>query len=123
MKMPRVGVGLPIVGPHAGPAAIMMVATAADRLGYSCVSTADRLLLPLTADWTNVYGLPDYPSYDALESLTWVAAQTERVRLVPARYLGVRDAGHAGPAIGHARPFLRRSPRRQASRWAGCPRR
>jgi probable F420-dependent oxidoreductase len=82
MSMPRVGVGLPIVGPHAGPDAILTVASAAERLGFHSVSTSERLLLPLTSDWANVYGLPDFPSYDALEALTWVAAHTKRVRLV-----------------------------------------
>jgi probable F420-dependent oxidoreductase len=81
-RLPRVGVGLPVLGEHAGPDAIMLVASAADRLGFSCVSTCDRLLLPLGSDWGNVYGLPDYWIYDVLESLTWVAARTERVRLV-----------------------------------------
>jgi probable F420-dependent oxidoreductase len=81
-SLPRVGVGLPVLGEHAGPDAITMVASAADRLGYSCVSTCDRLLLPLGADWGNVYGLPDSWIYDVLESLTWVAARTERVKLV-----------------------------------------
>jgi probable F420-dependent oxidoreductase len=82
MPMPKVGVGLPIFGKHAGPEAVMTIASAAERLGYSSVSTSERLLLPLGADWGNVYGLPDFWSYDALESLTWVAAQTQRVRLV-----------------------------------------
>jgi alkanesulfonate monooxygenase SsuD/methylene tetrahydromethanopterin reductase-like flavin-dependent oxidoreductase (luciferase family) len=82
MSMPHVGVGLPIVGPHAGPDAILTVASAAERLGFHSVSTFERLLLPLTSDWGNIYGLPDYPAYDALETLTWVAAHTKRVRLV-----------------------------------------
>jgi len=62
MQIPRVGVGLPILGPHASPDAITLVATAADRLGFSSVSTFDRLLLPAPPDWQNVYGLPEYPS-------------------------------------------------------------
>jgi probable F420-dependent oxidoreductase len=82
MSMPRVGVGLPTVGPYAGPDAIVTVASAAERLGFHSVSTFERLLLPLTSDWVNVYGLPDFPAYDALETLTWVAAHTQRIRLV-----------------------------------------
>jgi probable F420-dependent oxidoreductase len=82
MSMPRVGVGLPIVGPHASPESILLIAKAADRLGFSSVATYDRLLLPAPDGWRNVYGLPEYPAYDVLETLTWVAAHTERVRLV-----------------------------------------
>jgi probable F420-dependent oxidoreductase len=82
MAIPRIGVGLPIVGPHAGPDALVTVATAADRLGFHSVSTSDRLLLPASPDWHNRFGLPESPAYDVLESLTWVAAHTRRVRLV-----------------------------------------
>jgi probable F420-dependent oxidoreductase len=82
MSVPRIGVGLPILGEYAGPEAIMTIASAAERLGYSSISASERLLLPLGADWGNVYGLPDHWSYDALETLTWVAARTERVKLV-----------------------------------------
>jgi probable F420-dependent oxidoreductase len=78
---PAVGVGLPIGGPHAGPAAVEAVATAADRLGFSSVSLSERLLLPAGPDWSNDYGLPDWPFYDAIESLTWVAAKTGGIRL------------------------------------------
>jgi probable F420-dependent oxidoreductase len=78
---PRVGVGVPIVGRHAGPGAMAEVATAADRLGFSSVSVAERLLLPAGPGWTNEFGLPEWPSYDAIESLTWLAARTERIRL------------------------------------------
>jgi probable F420-dependent oxidoreductase len=78
---PAVGVGLPIGGPHASPAAVEAVATAADRLGFSSVSLSERLLLPAGPDWSNDYGLPDWPFYDAIESLTWVAAKTGGIRL------------------------------------------
>jgi probable F420-dependent oxidoreductase len=78
---PAVGVGLPIGGPHAGPAAVEAVATAADRLGFSSVSLSERLLLPAGAGWRNDFGLPDWPFYDAIESLTWVAAKTSGIRL------------------------------------------
>ena len=78
---PAVGVGLPIVGPHAGPGAIAQVAEAADRLGFHSVSLAERLLLPVSPDAQNAYGLPDWPFYDALDTLAWVAARTGRVRL------------------------------------------
>jgi probable F420-dependent oxidoreductase len=79
---PRIGVGLPVLGEHAGPESVRQIASAAERLSFSSVSTCDRLLLPLGADWGNVYGLPDFWIYDVLESLTWVAGQTQRVKLV-----------------------------------------
>jgi probable F420-dependent oxidoreductase len=78
---PTVGVALPIVGPHAGPEAVELIATAADRLGFHGVSVSERLLLPGSPGWTNDFGLPEWPFYDAIESLTWAAAKTTRVRL------------------------------------------
>jgi probable F420-dependent oxidoreductase len=78
---PLVGVGIPIVGPHAGPEAIETVATAADRLGFSSVSVSERLLLPAGPDWSNDFGLPEWAAYDPIESLTWVAATTTGIRL------------------------------------------
>ncbi|MDW5593852.1 TIGR03619 family F420-dependent LLM class oxidoreductase [Conexibacter stalactiti] len=77
----NVGVGLPLLGPHARPESIELVATAADRLGFHSVNVAERLLLPAHDGWSNDFGLPDHPSFDALETLTWVAAKTRRVRL------------------------------------------
>lgn len=79
---PRIGVGLPVLGEHVGPESVRQIAAAAERLGFSSVSTCDRLMLPLGSDWGNVYGLPDFWIYDVLESLTWVAGQTQRVKLV-----------------------------------------
>jgi len=78
---PTVGVCLPIVGPHAAPEAVDLIATAADRLGFHSVSVSERLLLPGGPGWRNDFGLPEWPSYDAIESLTWAAAKTTRVRL------------------------------------------
>lgn len=80
-RFPKVSVGLPVLGPHAGPAAIEQIATAADRLGYRSVSLSERLLLPAGPEWHNDFGLPDWPAYDAIETLTWVAAKTQRIRL------------------------------------------
>jgi probable F420-dependent oxidoreductase len=78
---PAVSVGLPIVGPHAGPAAIEQVAVAADRLGFRSASLPERILLPVHGEAQTAYGLPDWPSYDSLDTLAWVAARTERLRL------------------------------------------
>jgi probable F420-dependent oxidoreductase len=81
VSLPAVGVGLPIVGPHASPAHVRLLATTADRLGFTSVSVAERLVLPGAPDWSNDFGLPDTPSYDSLEALSWVAAMTERITL------------------------------------------
>jgi probable F420-dependent oxidoreductase len=81
VRFPAVSVGLPAVGPHAAPSAVERIAVAADRLGYRSVSLAERLLLPAGPEWTNEYGLPDWPAFDALETLAWVAAKTQHVRL------------------------------------------
>jgi probable F420-dependent oxidoreductase len=83
MEIPRIGVGVPSCGPHAGPDAIVSVATAAERLGYDSVWTFERLLLPAPAVGDNPYGLPvtNASVYDPLDALTWVAAHTQRVRL------------------------------------------
>jgi probable F420-dependent oxidoreductase len=81
VELPLVGIGLPIVGPHASPHAIDTIATTAERLGYHSVSTFDRLLLPAHEGWVNDFGLPEYAAYDAIETLTWVAARTDTVRL------------------------------------------
>lgn len=80
-EIPRVGVGLPVIGPHTSPEAIELVATTADRLGFHAVDVAERLLIPATPGWTNDFGLPDHHAYDTLEVLTWVAARTRRLRL------------------------------------------
>jgi probable F420-dependent oxidoreductase len=78
---PAVGVGLPTFGPHASPAAVDRVSVAADRLGFHSISLSERLLLPGAPGRENTYGLPDWPLYDTLETLTWVAARTERIGL------------------------------------------
>lgn len=80
-RFPAVGVGLPVLGPHATPESIRRIAQTADRLGYSTVSLSERLLLPGRPDWTNDFGLPEWPAFDTLDTLAWVAAHTERIRL------------------------------------------
>jgi probable F420-dependent oxidoreductase len=82
MTLPRIGFGLPAFGPEASPDALLTIATSTERLGFHAVSLSERLLLPATPDWTNDFGLPEYPLYDTLETLTWVAAKTERIKLV-----------------------------------------
>lgn len=83
MKIPRIGVSLPNCGPNASPDGILAMATAAERLGFDSLWTFDRLLLPKPADGENPYGLPETNAlvYDPLETLTWIAAKTARIRL------------------------------------------
>jgi probable F420-dependent oxidoreductase len=76
---PNVGVGLPILGPHASPGSIEVLAVAADRLRFRSISLPERILLPANPQWQNDFGLPDWPSYDTIETLTWVAAKTQRI--------------------------------------------
>jgi probable F420-dependent oxidoreductase len=83
MDLPHVGVGLPSFGPYANPDTIVALAATAERLGFESAWTFERLLLPAPPDGQNPYGLPaDTASvYDPLETLTWVAAHTRRIRL------------------------------------------
>jgi probable F420-dependent oxidoreductase len=83
LDLPRIGVGVPHCGPHASPDGIVAVAKSAERLGFHSVWTFERLLRPRSAAGDNVYGLPDscVSAFDPLETLTWVAAHTQRVRL------------------------------------------
>ncbi len=80
------GITLPTSGPRASPAAIVRLAQAAEELGYAAVWTYERLLYPL-GDVPQPGGPPrplpgHYQlTYDPLETLAWVAAQTSTVRL------------------------------------------
>jgi probable F420-dependent oxidoreductase len=81
MDTPRIGVSLPHFGPHAGPEAVVTVARAAERLGFHAVSVSERLLMPVGPDWSNDAGLPQSHVWDPLETLTWAAAHTSRIRV------------------------------------------
>ncbi|PXX71796.1 putative F420-dependent oxidoreductase [Nocardia tenerifensis] len=81
MNLPRIGVSLPYIDPYAGPEAVVMVAQAADRLGFHAVSASDRLLIPTGPHWNNDAGLPESHAWDSLEVLTWAAAHTSRIRV------------------------------------------
>jgi probable F420-dependent oxidoreductase len=81
MSLPRIGVSLPHFGPYAGPDAVVIVARAAERLGFHAVSVSERLLMPVRPDWDNGAGLPESYVWDPVETLTWAAAHTERIRL------------------------------------------
>jgi probable F420-dependent oxidoreductase len=82
----ELGISLPTSGPLATTADIARVAREADRLGYAALWTYERLLRPLEP--ASMGGGPPAPVpelyrmvYDPLETLAYVAAITENVRL------------------------------------------
>jgi probable F420-dependent oxidoreductase len=82
----ELGVALPTSGALATPQNIVRVAQEAERLGYAAVWTYERLLRPL-GDVDQPGGpprpLPDVYRlvYEPLETLTYVAAVTQRIKL------------------------------------------
>ena len=82
----ELGIALPHVGPHASPGAILRVAQEAERLGYGSVWVLERLLRPTfpIPQFGGQLGLmPETyaTAYEPLETLTYVAAKTERIKL------------------------------------------
>jgi alkanesulfonate monooxygenase SsuD/methylene tetrahydromethanopterin reductase-like flavin-dependent oxidoreductase (luciferase family) len=82
----ELGVALPTSGRLASPGNIVRIAQEAERLGYASVWTYERLLRPM-AELPGPDGTPRrIPKqyrlvYEPLETLSFVAAQTERVKL------------------------------------------
>jgi probable F420-dependent oxidoreductase len=82
----RLGFVLPQIGPWAGADSIGRVAKRAEELGFDSAWTTERLLFPLepTAPYPVADGrIPDVyrTTLDPLDSLTFVAGQTSRLRL------------------------------------------
>src|SRR5689334_14084016 len=83
----ELGMALPTSGPLASVAAIRRVAQEAERLEYAALWTYERLLRPLAKIMPGADGelqrIPaDYrETYEPLETLSYVAALTERIRL------------------------------------------
>ncbi|WP_117213018.1 TIGR03619 family F420-dependent LLM class oxidoreductase [Allorhizocola rhizosphaerae] len=82
----ELGVGLPTSGELATPENIARVAQEAERLGYAALWTYERLLRPM--EEFSIFGGPPqrvpeiYQSvYEPLETLSYVAALTERIKL------------------------------------------
>lgn len=80
------GFALPQAGRYASREAIVRIAQEAERLGYSSVWVLERLLRPINprnapggrpGSWPDVYATV----YDPIETLTYVAAKTERIKL------------------------------------------
>lgn len=82
----EISIALPHTGKFASPETVAYAAEEAERRGYAAVWVLERLLRP-----TNRGPLPERPSpampesyanvYDPLETLAYVAAKTERIRL------------------------------------------
>jgi probable F420-dependent oxidoreductase len=82
----ELGIALPTSGRLANPANIVRIAREAERMGYAAVWTYERLLRPL-AEMSQMGGPPkrlpeQYRlTYEPLETLSYVAAVTERIKL------------------------------------------
>lgn len=81
------GLALPTAGPQTSPETIVKVAKEAERLGYAALWTFERLLRPIEKVrlWTGGEPqlLPEFygSTYEPLETLSYVAAETERIAL------------------------------------------
>lgn len=82
----KFGFALPQTGSLASPQAIVEAAQEAERRGYATVWVLERLLRPLTPRTAD--GKPGRPmpesyavAYDPIETLTYVAAKTTRIKL------------------------------------------
>ncbi len=73
----EISIALPHTGRHASPEEIGYAAEEAERLGYTTVWVLERLLRPVAGSMPDSYA----NVYDPLETLAYVAAKTERIRL------------------------------------------
>ena len=81
----EIGIALPHMGTETSPARIIEMAQEAERLGYASLWVGERLLRPRHYV---PYGYPPIPMpdyfksiYDPLETLSYIAAKTERIKL------------------------------------------
>ncbi|MET8647717.1 TIGR03619 family F420-dependent LLM class oxidoreductase [Streptomyces sp. NPDC004675] len=83
----ELGLALPTAGPQTSPETIVKVAEEAEQLGYTALWTFERLLRPINKVvlWTGGEPemLPEFyaSAYEPLETLSHVAAVTERIKL------------------------------------------
>mgnify|MGYP001371998417 CR=1 FL=1 len=82
----QLGVALPTSAPYASVESIVRIAEEAERVGYNSVWTYERLLYPIagvTQPDGSTWQLPEpYKStYEPIETLSFVAARTQRVKL------------------------------------------
>ena len=72
----RLGCGLPMLGPWAGPDAITRGAQRAEALGYHSVWVADRLLYPVAPRSPYPVGDGVMPEYFKRSMIAWTGAPT-----------------------------------------------
>lgn len=98
----KFGVHLPNSGPLASPEAIVTMATEAERLGYDAVLPHDHAVWGHSDRYHNYAGSKELTDarggpvdfYEAFTTMSYVAAVTKRVRLIPgALCLGWRPVG------------------------------
>ncbi len=83
----RIGYGLPLAGPEAGPEALVRVAQRAEELGFDSLWVWERLLVPVEPQVPYIASADgSYPDVfkrvlDPLDTLTFVAAHTKRAAL------------------------------------------
>ena len=75
------GIDLPVSGPFASPEAIVRMAIEAERLGYATVWTYERMLYPVGEQTIPNFEFYRSGTYEPLETLSYVAAKTERIKL------------------------------------------
>jgi len=85
-KNMELGVALPTSAPYASTESLLRIAEEAERLGYNSLWTYERLLYPIagiTQRDGSTWQLPEsYKSvYEPIETLSFVAALTQRVKL------------------------------------------
>jgi probable F420-dependent oxidoreductase len=81
----KIGITLPQMGAESSPAAIVEIAQEAERLDFASIWVGERLLRPrhFVSYGGRNRGIPEYQkiSYEPLETLTYVAAKTEHIKL------------------------------------------
>ena len=109
----ELGVALPTSARYASVESILRIAEEAERLGYNSLWTYERLLYPIagiTQPDGSTWQLPEsYKStYEPIETLSYVAARTQRVKLGTS----IVNAPFQSPVLlpEGKRPFLGGSP-------------
>src|SRR5947207_4809339 len=81
----KIGITLPQMGAESSPTAIAEIAQEAERLDFASIWVGERLLRPrhFVPYGGRNRGIPEHQkiSYEPLETLTYAAAKTERIKL------------------------------------------
>jgi probable F420-dependent oxidoreductase len=85
----QIGFNLPISGPMADPAAMARVARDGERLGFDYLTLTDHIAIPDMrapgypySESGEFYGASPGHRHEQLVAASWIAAKTERIRLV-----------------------------------------